>query len=107
MRITIRGVDDAYRWCIYCGADCWLEEPAHYALCPFEIGLFPVTEKEIRPHGFACVECGVEFKVGDVYVHRPLGIADEVEILGLTQSFQAMECVCVGCGTRSLHMEST
>ena len=76
-------LDPAYRWCVYCGADCWPEPEAqrHHRDCPARTGLYPVRAAEIGPYGFRCCRCPVVLAVGDCYV-----------LIG-------SEAVCVGCGT--------
>lgn len=81
---------DPYRWCIYCGADCYLEEPPHHESCPMSTGLFPVREEDLTPHGMRCIDCNQVFQIGDVYVQRP------------TENDAVVECVCIGCGLTSM-----
>lgn len=95
---------DPFRYCVYCGADCYVEwydggapeyadEIAHEPDCATVIGLYPVTPAVLGmrgpddpyAHGMVCMDCGVEFKVGDVYAHRP------------TDQRDVFEVVCVGC----------
>ena len=81
--VVIDPLDPAYRWCVYCGADCWPEPEAqrHHRDCPVRTGLYPVRAAEIGPYGFRCCRCPVVLAVGDCYV-----------LIG-------SEAVCVGCGT--------
>lgn len=90
-----RGADgrEPYRWCIYCGADCEDEEAVHANDCPSNTGLYPVTPQELGmrgprdpyAYGMRCMDCGSEFKLGDLYAHRP------------TEQTDVFEVVCVGC----------
>lgn len=83
---------DPFRYCVYCEADCYADEPEHDAECPSNTGLYPVTTETLGmrgpddPYAFGarCMDCGVEFKLGDTYTHRE--VADDVR-----------EMVCVGC----------
>lgn len=71
---------DRYRWCIFCKADCWLDEAdqVHAAECPMSTGVWPITEREVRTHmcpactcedgGMACDDCHRAFVVGDGYM---------------------------------------
>ncbi len=78
--------------CIYCGVGCDEFEPEHDSECPFTTGLWPVTLEALEmrgpndpyAHGMVCIDCGSEFKVGDVYTHRQ-------------SSYDVYEVVCVGC----------
>ena len=94
--------DDPFRYCAHCGVDCYepgAEDGSHdYADvehkpdCPSVTGLWPVTMEMLGmrgpddPYAFGmrCMDCGVEFKLGDVYAHRE--VAEDVR-----------EVVCVGC----------
>jgi hypothetical protein len=97
--------DDPFRFCIYCGVDCYEPLPEHGDECPSNTGLWPVTPRFLNGGGCEncecsrcqalrpkCCRCGVPFKLGDVYVlidtetGRPATRPD----IG--------ECVCVGCG---------
>jgi hypothetical protein len=33
-----------YRWCVYCKADCWVDDPEHTTECPTSTGVFPIRE---------------------------------------------------------------
>jgi hypothetical protein len=65
-------LDDKYRYCVYCFADCWPEpeNQRHGPNCPVVTGLFPVMEMERLPDGTfgGCSYCAVPLKLGDVYV---------------------------------------
>jgi len=84
---------EVFRYCIYCGTDCHEDDPEHGPDCPYTTGLWPVTEKTLGirgpddpyAHGMRCMDCGEEFKVGDVYAHRP------------TEEGDVFEIVCIGC----------
>lgn len=91
---------DPFRWCIWCGCDCYEDEPQHTPDCASVTGLRPVTARELGmrgPHdpyayGMSCMDCGEPFKVGDMSALRPTGEPD------------VFEAVCVGC--RILNPES-
>jgi hypothetical protein len=61
-------LDDKWRWCVYCKADCWpeVENQEHADDCPTVTGRYPV-----EPNGgpSACCRCEVELKVGGFYRH--------------------------------------
>jgi hypothetical protein len=59
---------DRYRWCIHCGADCWLEEEnqEHGPECPVTTGRWPFTAADFE-HGCLCGQCDYAFQEGDVY----------------------------------------
>lgn len=82
---------DAYRWCTYCGADCWLPEgqQEHRVDCPEVTGLHPVDEHLVDLKA-KCGRCEDQFVLGDVYVHVPIqaGGANVVEL------------VCLGCAAQ-------
>lgn len=97
--------EDRYRWCVYCGTDCWEDEPEHGPDCPSTTGLWPVEAEHLGPlatcpkcahewrlYGMTCAECGVEFKEGDLVAHQTTDRDDVVVI------------VCLGC--RVLHPSS-
>lgn len=89
-------LDDAFRWCVYCCADCWPEpeNQRHADTCPTRTGLYPVTEQERDPaggHG-CCTACADPFLPGDHYV-----LVDDAT--GRTAPApDAGWVVCVGCG---------
>lgn len=88
-------LDEAYRWCIYCRADCWPEpeHQQHDADCPIVTGIYPVTDAERDPHGElpCCTACSGQFVLGEVYllVDVDTGAVAPVPDTGLV--------VCIGC----------
>ena len=100
---------DPYRNCIWCGVDCYEDEPEHAEDCPQTTGLRPVREEDLgqkcihcgeRTPGMTCMDCGVSFAVGDFYVLRDRSSGD-VE----SQPYVG-EIICVGCGAGTLAVES-
>jgi len=91
-------LDPAYRWCVYCGADCWPEPECqqHRESCPAVTGLYLVRDADLVPHGFGCCRCPVTFWVGDRYVLIGLGTARPAT------GPELGEVVCVGCGAAAL-----
>ncbi len=91
-------MDPAYRWCVYCGTDCWPEpeNQGHHESCPSITGLYPVRDADLVPHGFGCCRCPVMFRVGDQYV-----LIDAVTSRPATCPERG-EAVCVGCGAAAL-----
>lgn len=81
-------LDDKYRYCVYCRADCWPGEEfqVHELDCARLTGLFPV-DVDLVAHGATC-GCGYVFKSGDFYLDSELDVsgADPVSVL-----------VCVEC----------
>lgn len=94
---------DPFRYCVHCGVDCyhpWAENGSHdydpdvehKPNCPTVTGLYPVTMETLGmrgpddPYAFGarCMDCGVEFKLGDTYALRRI-------------SEDGFEVVCVGC----------
>ena len=92
--------DDLFRWCIYCGADCYEDEPEHDAACPMLTGLYPVREEELgrcsscgHPERMTlCADCEQALDVGDFYLYRQLEDAGP----------DVFEKVCVGCAASAL-----
>jgi hypothetical protein len=88
---------DPFRYCVFCGADCYEDEPEHAADCPSSTGVYPFTEKDMtcpyckRPleerHRMLCSECEAPFEIGDHYTHRQ--IDDDV-----------YEPICLGCAAK-------
>jgi hypothetical protein len=67
-------LDEQFRWCIYCGADCWPEgeNQRHDLDCPRVTGLYPV-DRLLLAAGARCSEgCGHQFQQGDHYGEIPL-----------------------------------
>lgn len=98
--------DDPYRFCVYCEADCKVDEPEHAADCPSSTGVFPVREQDFGPKcahcgerafgaSMRCGDCGAELKVGDFYMHRELDPGDPLDPgMGGAAIY---EVICVGC----------
>lgn len=96
-------LDDKYRWCIYCQADCWPEHEnqQHAQECLTNTGIYPVRADEALPTGDlgVCTACSHPFALGDFYVH----VSDET---GLVVNRPAPESrtwiACVPCGVTQL-----
>lgn len=71
------GITDQYRWCIWCGVDCWLklEDQVHSRSCPCSTGLYEVDNDLLEIYA-KCPQssCGkllkdyyilVDFKTGE------------------------------------------
>jgi len=86
-------LDEKYRWCIYCNADCWPEpqNQQHQANCPKNTGVYPVLEQDLQPYGCSCSACRTPFKLGDLYV---LANVDSEKVDGSASGY----VVCLGCG---------
>ncbi len=84
---------DLFRFCIYCEADCYEEDPEHTDDCPSTTGVFPVTKRmlvsinaegELEHSGMNCMDCKDSFGVGDHYTHRHAG-------------GNVYDAICLGC----------
>lgn len=109
--MTSRGKsdDDPFRWCVYCDADCRVDEPDHADDCPFSTGVFPITERDVCdnpcPHcscggGMTCMDCGEPFKLGDFYTHRVVTDGDRIGRIipsELIEDAPVGEVICLGC----------
>src|SRR5689334_6695184 len=72
--------EEPYRWCVYCDADCDVDEPEHTAECPSSTRVYhvryeadsPPCEKcgHRRSPAIRCSECGCVLELGDPYTHR-------------------------------------
>lgn len=80
-------LDDKYRWCIYCGCDCWPDDADHASDCPQTTGIYPVTPEDI---GTQCCDCGAEFQEGDTYALQPSDV----------DNFYCV--VCAGCAVLTI-----
>lgn len=88
-------LDERYRHCIYCRADCWPEpgQRQHHKHCPVTLGLYPITWREADPSGTPprCCSCSELFRFGDQYA---LLDADSGRP---AVSPERGEVVCLGC----------
>lgn len=90
---------DVFRWCVYCEADCWADEPEHAEDCPAVTGVWPVRESDLDscPHcGEAtremfCMDCGSPLVAGDHYALR------DIETGEMAVRPEWGEVVCLGC----------
>jgi hypothetical protein len=87
---------DEHRWCVYCGADCWLE-PArqqHAPDCSFVTGLYTLTEDDTNPHTDfgSCTLCAQPFLPGDTYM-----LVDDTTGRTYDPTSDTAWIVCVGC----------
>jgi hypothetical protein len=57
---------DPFRYCVYCGADCYEDEPQHTDGCPSRTDVFPAEPDD----DMVCMDCGAPFGPGDFYTHR-------------------------------------
>ena len=100
---------DPYRFCVFCEADCYVDEPAHAADCPSTTGVYPVREEDFGPKcahcgerafgdGMRCCDCGADLKLGDHYMHRELEPGD-ASIPGIGGA-AIREVICVGCAAK-------
>lgn len=90
-------LDEQYRYCIYCKADCW-PDPAyqqHDKTCPFETGLYPVDDDTIAHEG-CCSQCSVPFVPGDFEMNVDMKTGKVVKRFEPDKWY---EIVCVGCAT--------
>jgi predicted RNA-binding Zn-ribbon protein involved in translation (DUF1610 family) len=97
--------DDPFRYCIYCDADCYADEPEHADDCPSGTGVYPVTEQLLKPicphcgeslYGLPrCMDCGEPFKLGDRYMYRVVEAGDP--LLPGIEGAEVREVICIGC----------
>lgn len=98
--------NDAFRFCVYCEADCYVDEPEHAVDCPSSTRVFPVREKDLMPcvncghhlHGMRCMDCEAELSVGDHYMHREVDHGDP--LLPGIECAPVFEVICVGCAAK-------
>ena len=95
---------DPFRFCVYCAADCYADEPDHAPTCPSVTGVYPVRPEDLGPKcnhcgeralGMTCMDCGDELKVGDHYMHRVVEEGDP--LLPGIEGAEVREVICVGC----------
>lgn len=88
-------LDDRYRWCVYCQADCWPDpdHQRHDDACPRTTGLYPVRAAELRPGETAilCCRCDTTMALGELYA------LIDVETDRPTVHPDRGEVVCIGC----------
>lgn len=97
--------EERYRYCVFCGADCHEDEPAHRDDCPSVTGVWPVREEDFGPKcvhcgqgafgGMRCMDCGSDLKMGDHYMHRETDPGDPHDP-GLGGA-SISEVICIGC----------
>jgi hypothetical protein len=63
-------LDERYRWCKYCRADCWPdpENQQHDASCPARTGLWPIEQDDVAAGAQCGRGCGYVFQLSDVYL---------------------------------------
>lgn len=90
-------LDEKYRWCVYCGADCWPEpeNQQHKGDCPSVTGLWPVSQEDVERGASCGKECGHVFQLGEYYMHT------EVEENGPDK---VVTVACIACAFGE-HME--
>lgn len=93
-------LDEQWRWCTYCKADCWLEpeNQQHETTCPTVTGLYPVAVEDLE-QGVVCPFCQHLFKAGDVYVDIDATTGRLVH--GRSEDVTTMSA-CLGCAAGAL-----
>ena len=97
-------LEDRYRWCVFCGADCWVspEFQSHADDCPSVTGVFPVRGEELGglcescgepSRSMGCCRCDHTFSLGEHY-HR-------LRIPDTDDSMPGYEVVCAGCAAHA------
>lgn len=100
---------EPFRWCVYCDADCDVDEPEHAAACPSTTGVYPVEREgpDKRPceHcgklpnvGFRCSDCDCLLGLGDHYTHRRIGDMSSPLTGGV--EYPCYELICLGCAAQ-------
>ncbi|PWK81692.1 hypothetical protein C8D88_116103 [Lentzea atacamensis] len=97
--IAFDPLDEKYRWCVYCQADCWPEpeNQRHDSECPTNTGIYPVRAEDALPTGDlgACTACSQPFALGDFYVH----VSDESGLVVSRPEVDSRSWIaCVPCG---------
>jgi len=99
----LAAMSDPYRFCIYCEADCYEEDPEHGDDCPSTTGVFPVTKRmlvsinaegELEHSGMRCMDCADPLAVGDHYAHRHVVPG---WLPGMMAEADVCEVICLGC----------
>ncbi len=94
---------DLYRFCVFCEADCYEEDPEHADDCPSTTGVFPVAKRdlvsinaegELEHSGMRCMDCEDSFAAGDHYAHRHVGRGALAP--GMAEA-DVYEVICLGC----------
>lgn len=90
-------LDEQYRWCIYCKADCWPEpeHQKHDSNCPMETGLYPVDDDTIEHEG-CCGQCAIPFEPGDFEMNVDM---ETGKIVSQFENNKSYEVICVSCAT--------
>jgi hypothetical protein len=90
-------LDEQYRYCMYCKADCWPEpeNQKHDLSCPMETGLYPVDDDTIYHEG-CCGQCGITFQPGDFEMNIDM---ETGKVVARFENNKCYEVVCVSCGT--------
>jgi hypothetical protein len=101
--------EDPFRYCVYCKADCYADEPEHAEDCPSTTGVYPVREGDFGPkcihcgkgaHGpMCCAECEAELGLGDHYMHREVDPGDPDDPNPFTGA-PTYEVICMGCAAK-------
>lgn len=87
-------LDEKYRWCVYCKADCWPDPAYHADDCPVTTGRYPVEEgRGLGPS--ACCRCDKEFPEGSFY--RLILAPGEINDPEDDHEFKTYLTVCEDC----------
>lgn len=100
--------EDPFRYCVYCRADCYEDEPEHADDCPSSTGVYPVDGHFLKPfcphcgesmHGPPrCMDCDEVIPVGSHYVHRELDPGDPL-LPGMAGA-AVYTLLCLGCAAK-------
>ena len=100
--------DDPFRYCVFCNADCYVDEAEHADDCPSVTRVWPVREEDMGPkcshcgeRAFGpmhCMDCGASLNVGDHYMHREVDPGDP--LLPGIEGAPVYEVICVGCAAK-------
>lgn len=97
------GADPCHDHCRFCGGG-WTPKTAeimsieHRVDCPMVTKVYPVEVDDLWPHGFACVQCGEAFRLGEFYTTIEEDVSAEFS-LGVTAEVYAV--VCLGCAAEA------
>jgi hypothetical protein len=83
---------DAFRWCIYCKADCRpdFEYQTHTEDCPNSTNLWPITATDYECE-MCCCMCSEQFEKDD------FSMLVDVATGKLTSRAMTAAVVCIGC----------
>lgn len=85
-------LDEQFRWCVFCKADCWPEpqKQKHNIDCPMSTGLWPITETDYNMD-MCCGMCYEKFELNE------FSMQFDVEKQQVSLYGTLLEVICIGC----------